>query len=49
MHRTLLLRTCVSSAARGATTLALLGRAARLEAIEETPARCAIMEAIVCV
>jgi hypothetical protein len=29
--------------------LALLGRAARLEAIEETPERCAILEAILCV
>jgi hypothetical protein len=49
LRKTLLLRTCVSSAARGATTLALLTRAERLEAIEEIPARCAMMEAIVCI
>jgi hypothetical protein len=43
----LLQLTCVRSAARGATTLALLGREARLEAREETPERCAMMVAIV--
>jgi hypothetical protein len=49
MHHTQLSRTCVSSAARGATTLARLGRDARLVAREETPEVFAMMEAIAAV